>query len=240
MMRAGTVLLLLAAVAWARDCPFCEEPMVAVPVRGAVHHFCRACSGTIYENADGSVTATVRVRGARRTVLLIDGETVSRRHWEIVSMGDLEPDATAGREGGQVAPGHAVSRPGHAVTRPGHPVSRPRHPVAVPDHPVKRPSHSIKRPSHAVKRPAHAVKRPSHSVKRPAHAVQRPSHAVQRPGHPVSRPAHAIGRPGHPVSRPGHVQSVPLPAPRNDGPALLVAPRKWSPPARRAAPRRYG
>lgn len=117
-MRALTVLLLLSAIAWARDCPFCGEPLVAVPVHGAVHYFCRACSGTIYENADGSATATVRVRGGRRTVLLVDKETVSRRHWEIVSMGDLEPNATAGREGGQVAPGHPVARPGDAVTRP--------------------------------------------------------------------------------------------------------------------------
>jgi hypothetical protein len=240
MMRAGTVLLLLATIAWARDCPFCEKPMVAVRVKEAVHSFCRSCSGTVHEAPDGTATASVRVRGERRTFILPSADTISRRHWEIVRMGDLEPNATEGREGGSVAPGHPITRPGHPVTRPGHPVNRPGHPVALPGHAVKRPCHSVKRPAHAVKRPAHAVKRPSHSVKRPAHAVKRPAHAVKRPSHPVSRPAHAIKRPGHPVTRPGHILTntprLPL---RTDGPALLVAPRKWSPPARRAPARRY-
>ncbi|MHC4493002.1 MAG: hypothetical protein ACYTDU_15410 [Planctomycetota bacterium] len=241
-MRAGTVLLLLATVAWARDCPFCEEPMVRVPVHEAVHYFCGSCSCTVYANPSGPATASVRVRGGRRTFLLLDKDTVSRRHWDIVAVEDLEPDTTEGREGGRIWAGHPVSRPGHPVTRPGHPVGRPRHPIGLPSHAVKRPAHSVKRPSHPVTRPAHAVKRPAHAVKRPSHAVRRPAHAVKRPSHPVTRPAHAIRRPGHPVTRPGRIlTSAPqLAPPEADGPALLLAPRKWSPPPRRAAARRYG
>ena len=220
MMRAGTVLLLLATIAWARDCPFCEKPMVRVPVQEAVHHFCSSCSCTVYANPSGPATASVRVRGSRRTFLLLDKDMVSRRHWEIVGLRDLEPDATEGQKDRQVWPGHPVTRPGHPVNRPSHPVSRPGHPVSLPGHAVKRPSHSVKRPAHAVKRPAHAVKRPSH---------------------PVSRPAHAVKRPGHPVSRPGRIlTNTPVLPLKSDGPALLVAPRKWSPPVRRAPARRYG
>jgi hypothetical protein len=231
MMRAGTVLLLLATVAWARDCPFCEESMVRVPVRQVVHFFCSSCSCTVYANRKGPATASVRVRGGRRTFLLLDKDTVSRRHME-----DLEPYPTEER---RVWPGHPVTTPGHPVSRPGHPVSRPRHPVSLPGHAVKRPAHPLKRPAHSVKRPAHAVKRPAHSVKRPAHSVKRPAHAVKRPAHPVSRPGHAVQRPSHPVSRPGRIlTSVPALPRRTDGPALLLAPRKWSPPVRRSAPRR--
>jgi hypothetical protein len=239
MMRAGTVLLLLATVAWARDCPFCEEAMVRVPVREVVHFFCSSCSCTVYASPRGGpATASVRVRGGRRTFLLPDKDTVSRRHWKIVSMEDLEPYSTEER---RVWPGHPVTRPNHPVQRPGHPVSRPRHPVGLPSHAVKRPAHPVKRPAHSVKRPSHAVKLPSNSVMRPSHSVKRAAHEVKRPSHPVSRPGHAVRRPSHPVSRPGRVltsaPSLPL---RTDGPALLLAPRKWSPPARRAPARRYG
>jgi len=240
-MRAGTVLLLLATIAWAQECPFCEDPMVTVRVQEAVHSFCRSCSGTVHTAADGTATASVRVKGERRTfVLLPSKETISRRHWEIVRMGDLEPDATENREGGAIAPGHPVTRPGHPVTRPGHPVNRPRHPVSRPGHAVQRPCHPVQRPAHAVQRPAPAVKRPSHSVTIPSHAVKRPNQAVTLPSHPVSRPGHAVSRPGHAVSRPGRVQSPGLPeTPAAGRPALLVAARKFSPPARRSPPRRY-
>jgi hypothetical protein len=170
VMRAGTVLLLLATIAWAQDCPFCEVPMVGVRVKEAVHSFCRSCSATVRTAADGTATASVRVKGERRTFILPSKETISRRHWEIVRMGDLEPDATEGREGGRIAPGHPISRPGHPVTRPGH--------------------------------------------------------AVSRPGHPVSRPGRIL-TPGRPET------------PAAGRPALLVAARKFSPPARRSPPRRY-
>lgn len=237
-MRAGTVLLLLAAVAWAQDCPFCEKPMVRVPVHDVVNYFCSSCSCTIYANPTGPATVSVRVRGGRRTFLLLDKEMVSRRHWDIVAMKDVESYPT---EEHRVRPGHPVTTPSHPVQRPSHPISRPRHPVARPSHPVERPSHPVQRPSHPVQRPAHAVQRPAPAVQRPAHAVQRPAHAVQRPAHAVARPGHAIQRPSHPVSRPGQVQAAAPTLPRrSEGPALLVAPRKWSPPARRAPARRYG
>jgi len=239
-MRAGTVLLLLATIAWAQDCPFCEEPMVAVRIQESVHSFCRSCSGTVHTAPDGTATASVRVRGERRTFILPGKETISRRHWEIVRMGDLEPDATDDREGGRIAAGHPVTRPGHPVTRPGHPVSLPGHPVSLPSHAVKRPADPVKRPAHAVKRPLHPVTRPGHAVTVPSHAVSRPAHAVKRPLHPVTRPGHAVSRPGHPLKGAAQIltlaRHVPPAAKR---PALLLAPRKFSPPARRSPPRRY-
>jgi hypothetical protein len=233
-MRVGAALLLLAAIAGAMDCPFCEEPMVRVPVHGVVHHFCSSCSCTVYASRKGPALASVRVRGGRRTFLILDKDMARRRHWEIISIDDLEP-YPAPKEI-RVWPGHPVTRPAHPVARPGHPVNRPRHPVARPAHPVKRPAHAVKRPAHPVKRPAHAVKRPAHAVKRPAHAIKRPAHAVKRPAHPVRRPGHAIRRPSHPVHRPGRI----LTPAKADGPALLLAPRKWSPPPRRAPARRRG
>jgi hypothetical protein len=233
-MRTCAALLLLATLAWAQDCPFCQKPMVRVPVREAVHYFCSSCSCTVYANPNGPATVSVRVRGARRTFLLIDKEMASRRHWEVVT---LEDEA----DGAEARPGHPVTRPEHPVQRPGHPVSRPSHPVALPGDAVKRPSHSVERPSHPVQRPTHAVKRPAPAVERPSHPVARPAPAVQRPAHAISKPGHAVQLPGHPVSRPGNVVTPPPVRPtKADGPALVLAPRKWSPPVERAPARRYG
>jgi hypothetical protein len=241
------VLLFLAAAAWALDCPFCRGATVRVPLEPTVHYLCRFCSGSVHVGPDGTMTATHREDGRRRSYPLLEGCLLASPVPGEPPPRLVEPrPAEEGRAVDPVTFGHPVGLPGHPVNLPAHPVERPAHPVGRPGPPVLPPSHPVSRPAPPVTRPAHPVTRPAHPVTRPAHPVTRPAPPVKRPAHPVTLPGQAVRLPSHPVRRPGHPILGPRPPERRSGVQLRVAPRRFSPPAARSsgartysAPRRY-